>query len=73
LAKRVNVRFHDTRAEAEAAGFRPCKRCQPDQPALEEQYAAKIANACRLIEEAEEEPKLEELAQSARLSAYHFS
>ena len=29
LAKRVNVRFHDTRADAEAAGFRPCKRCGP--------------------------------------------
>jgi AraC family transcriptional regulator, regulatory protein of adaptative response / methylated-DNA-[protein]-cysteine methyltransferase len=72
LAKRVNVRFHDTRAEAEAAGFRPCKRCGPDQSALEEQHAAKIANTCRLIEAAEEEPKLDELAQSAGLSAYHF-
>ena len=27
--KRVNVRFHATCAEAEAAGFRPCKRCKP--------------------------------------------
>ena len=72
LAKRVNVRFHDTRADAEAAGFRPCKRCGLDQSALEEQHAAKIANTCRLIEAAEEEPKLDELAQSAGLSAYHF-
>jgi AraC family transcriptional regulator of adaptative response/methylated-DNA-[protein]-cysteine methyltransferase len=28
-AKRMNVRFHATCAEAEAAGFRPCKRCKP--------------------------------------------
>ncbi len=28
---RKNVRFVETRAEAEAAGFRPCKRCRPDQ------------------------------------------
>src|SRR5713101_4411185 len=28
-AKRMNVRFHTTCAEAEAAGFRPCKRCKP--------------------------------------------
>jgi AraC family transcriptional regulator, regulatory protein of adaptative response / methylated-DNA-[protein]-cysteine methyltransferase len=28
-AKRVNVRFHATCAGAEAAGFRPCKRCKP--------------------------------------------
>ncbi len=28
---RKNVVFADTRAEAEAAGFRPCKRCRPEQ------------------------------------------
>jgi hypothetical protein len=27
--KRENVQFHDTVAEAAAAGFRPCKRCRP--------------------------------------------
>lgn len=27
--KRENVRFHASWAEAEAAGFRPCKRCRP--------------------------------------------
>jgi AraC family transcriptional regulator of adaptative response/methylated-DNA-[protein]-cysteine methyltransferase len=30
-ARRENVRFHATGAEAEAAGFRPCKRCRPNQ------------------------------------------
>lgn len=29
-ARRENVRFHATCAEAEAAGFRPCKRCRPE-------------------------------------------
>ncbi len=29
--KRENVVFVETRAEAEAAGFRPCKRCRPDR------------------------------------------
>src|SRR5215470_1756016 len=29
-AKPGHVRFHCTRAEAERAGFRPCKRCKPD-------------------------------------------
>lgn len=71
-ANRVNVRFHTTPAEAEAAGFRPCKRCRPDKPPQAEQSIAKIAAACRLIEEAEEEPGLEELAKSAGLSPYHF-
>jgi AraC family transcriptional regulator of adaptative response/methylated-DNA-[protein]-cysteine methyltransferase len=66
------VRFHDTIAEAEAAGFRPCKRCRPNESSLASQHAASIASACRLIEEAEEAPKLDELAQSVGLSPYHF-
>ncbi len=31
LPRRENVAFHDTREEAERAGFRPCKRCRPDR------------------------------------------
>jgi len=30
-ARPENVRFHPTCADAVAAGFRPCKRCTPDQ------------------------------------------
>ena len=62
LPKRANVRFFDTRNEAERAGFRPCKRCKPDQPSLGELHAGKIAQACRLIETADEAPKLDDLA-----------
>ena len=29
-ARRENVRFHASRAEAERAGFRACQRCRPD-------------------------------------------
>ncbi len=32
--KMENVRFHTTAAEAERAGFRPCKRCRPEREAL---------------------------------------
>ncbi|HYG85919.1 MAG TPA: bifunctional DNA-binding transcriptional regulator/O6-methylguanine-DNA methyltransferase Ada [Azospirillum sp.] len=67
-----NVRFYETVAEAEAAGFRPCQRCRPEQPSRDAQYAAKVADACRLIEQAEETPRLAELAEAAGLSAYHF-
>jgi AraC family transcriptional regulator of adaptative response/methylated-DNA-[protein]-cysteine methyltransferase len=66
------VAFHDTCAEAEAAGFRPCKRCRPNEPALATQYAAKVAEACRLIETSDEEPSLDALAEAAGLSRYHF-
>jgi AraC family transcriptional regulator of adaptative response/methylated-DNA-[protein]-cysteine methyltransferase len=72
LAKPENVRFHDTCADAERAGFRPCKRCKPNHPALIEQHAAKVAQACRRIETAEEIPSLDELARDAGSSPYHF-
>jgi len=71
-ARPENVQFHATRAEAEQAGFRPCKRCKPDQPPLAEQHAAKVADICRFIEKADMVPGLEELARRAGLSVYHF-
>jgi AraC family transcriptional regulator of adaptative response/methylated-DNA-[protein]-cysteine methyltransferase len=71
-ARPENVQFFATRAQAESAGFRPCKRCRPEQPALAEQHAGRVAEICRLIESAETVPSLEELAGRAGLSAYHF-
>jgi len=71
-ARPENVQFHNTREEAEQAGFRPCKRCKPDQAPLAEQHAAKVTEVCRLIESAEEMPNLEQLAAHAGLSIYHF-
>ena len=65
LPRRENVAFHATCADAERAGFRPCKRCRPNEPARAERQAAAVATACRLIEEAEEAPSLDELAQAA--------
>lgn len=32
--KPENVRFHETAAEAQRAGFRPCKRCKPEREML---------------------------------------
>ncbi len=72
LARPENVRFHATCEDAEKAGFRPCKRCKPNQPGLAEQYAAKVTEACRIIEESETAPGLEELARRVGMSAYHF-
>jgi AraC family transcriptional regulator, regulatory protein of adaptative response / methylated-DNA-[protein]-cysteine methyltransferase len=70
--KRGHVRFHVTRQAAEQAGFRPCKRCRPDQISLDRQQADKVAAACRLIETAEEAPTLAVLAEGAGLSPHHF-
>ena len=71
-ARRENVAFHPSAGEAEAAGFRPCKRCRPDQPPMAERQAAMVAEACRAIEGAEEAPDLETLAAQAGISPFHF-
>jgi AraC family transcriptional regulator, regulatory protein of adaptative response / methylated-DNA-[protein]-cysteine methyltransferase len=72
LANRQNVRFHSTCREAEAAGFRACKRCKPAGPSLAERRLSVVARACRLIEESEELPNLGDLAGSVGMSSYHF-
>src|SRR6185436_1584337 len=67
-----NVQFHRTSADAERAGFRPCRRCRPDQPPLEKLQAEKVADICRVIEAAREIPSLAALSKRAGLSPYHF-
>jgi AraC family transcriptional regulator of adaptative response/methylated-DNA-[protein]-cysteine methyltransferase len=72
LPRPENVRFHPTREDAERAGFRPCKRCRPDRPSVPEQHAAKVAEACRLIQRSASVPVLEDLADQVGLSPFHF-
>ena len=71
-ARRENVAFYDSRAAAEAAGFRPCKRCRPDAAPPAARRAAVIAAACRTIESAETTPELAVLARDAGMSRFHF-
>ena len=59
--------FYATCGEAEAAGYRACRRCRPNAASLVGKNAAVVAEACRLIENAEELPKLDDLAASVGL------
>ncbi|HET9784519.1 MAG TPA: bifunctional DNA-binding transcriptional regulator/O6-methylguanine-DNA methyltransferase Ada, partial [Terriglobales bacterium] len=61
-----NVSFHASPYAAAAAGFRPCRRCRPDQPADE-----RIALACRRLEQPDP-PALARLARDAGWSASRF-
>ena len=72
LPRPEHVRFHASRDDAEKAGFRPCKRCKPNQPGLQERYAEKVAAACRFIEDSDHAPGLKELSHHAGISRYHF-
>ncbi|MEZ2132141.1 MULTISPECIES: bifunctional DNA-binding transcriptional regulator/O6-methylguanine-DNA methyltransferase Ada [unclassified Sinorhizobium] len=72
IANPRNVQLHDTLESARATGFRPCRRCNPDGPSIECENAALVAKACRIIEESEEEPLLEELADAVGRSPSYF-
>jgi AraC family transcriptional regulator of adaptative response/methylated-DNA-[protein]-cysteine methyltransferase len=71
-AHRENVSFYSSCAAAEQAGFRPCRRCRPDETAPAAQRTAAIAAACRSLENAIETPSLETLARAAGMSRFHF-
>jgi AraC family transcriptional regulator, regulatory protein of adaptative response / methylated-DNA-[protein]-cysteine methyltransferase len=71
-ARPENVAFHASAAAAERAGFRPCKRCKPDQPPLAERQAAVVAELCRFIETSDEPPTLEMLARHTGSSVFHI-
>lgn len=72
IANPGNVQLHDTLESAKATGCRPCRRCNPDGPSIEAANAALVAKACRIIEESEEEPSLEELADAIGRSPGYF-
>ncbi|MEZ5904622.1 MAG: Ada metal-binding domain-containing protein [Geminicoccaceae bacterium] len=71
-AKPENIRFFDLAREAEAAGFRPCKRCRPTELSQQQTRALAIEAACRTIEAAETPPSLAALAAAAGLSPHYF-
>jgi AraC family transcriptional regulator, regulatory protein of adaptative response / methylated-DNA-[protein]-cysteine methyltransferase len=69
---RENVAFHNTPEDAEKAGFRACKRCDPKGPGLAVQHAKAVATVCRIIKEADEFPSLEQLAEAVKMSPGYF-
>jgi len=71
-AKPKNVTFYANCTDAEAAGYRACQRCNPNGQSLAEANAAVVATACRLIEDADDLPKLDDLAASIGMSPFYF-
>lgn len=72
LASPKNVSFFGNGSEAEAAGYRPCLRCNPDGRSAARSDAAAVERACRLIEAADELPKLDQLAAAVGMSPSWF-
>lgn len=72
LPRPENVEFFDTAAQAEAAGYRPSRHYAADPRQLAEQHATQVTRACQLIETAEVEPSLKQVAAHVGMSPYHF-
>jgi methylphosphotriester-DNA--protein-cysteine methyltransferase len=76
LARRANVGFYKTPFEAEADGFRACKRCKPNT-VLEDPQERAVAKACMLIDEAIKNDnakafRLQDLARNVGLTPRYF-
>jgi AraC family transcriptional regulator, regulatory protein of adaptative response / methylated-DNA-[protein]-cysteine methyltransferase len=67
--RREQVVFFVTCQDAEGAGFRPCRRCQPDHAAAP--LVERVAQACRTLEEEGPLP-LAELGRRLDVSPYHL-
>jgi AraC family transcriptional regulator of adaptative response/methylated-DNA-[protein]-cysteine methyltransferase len=67
-----NVRFFSVHSEAEAAGFRACKRCHPQHVSSDTLQTQRITDLCRFIETVAQEPSLTELANYSGISSYHL-
>jgi AraC family transcriptional regulator of adaptative response/methylated-DNA-[protein]-cysteine methyltransferase len=67
--KREHVTFFVSGEEARAAGYRPCLRCKPDEVGRDREA---VAQAVKVIEQAEEAPTLAELAEAVGYAPHHF-
>jgi AraC family transcriptional regulator, regulatory protein of adaptative response / methylated-DNA-[protein]-cysteine methyltransferase len=70
---RRNVSFQRTPAEAEQAGFRPCRRCSPQGLSPAEQLDQLVSAACRLLDGSDRPLTLAQLATRIGLSASHLA
>ena len=67
-----NVRFHESTAAARAAGFRACRRCNPDGLSVDAENAELVVKICALIDGAESAPSLADMAAAVELSPTYF-
>jgi methylphosphotriester-DNA--protein-cysteine methyltransferase len=76
LARRANVGFYETPLQAEADGFRACKRCKPNT-VIEDPQERAVERACVLIDEAVKKDdskalRLQDLAKNVGLTPRYF-
>jgi AraC family transcriptional regulator, regulatory protein of adaptative response / methylated-DNA-[protein]-cysteine methyltransferase len=67
--KREHVIFFTSGEEARAEGYRACLRCKPDEVGRDREA---VAQAVKIIEQAEEAPTLADLADAVGYAPHHF-
>ncbi len=71
--RREQVTFFRLPQEAEAAGFRPCRRCHPQREQQPDAQAPLVEEVCRYIEtHLDSGPHLSDLGRRFHLSPYHL-
>jgi len=71
--KREHVQFFGSPTGAEQAGYRACRRCQPEKQTPDEPNLLLVQRMCRYLSEPRDQlPTLAELAQEFHLSPYHL-
>ena len=70
--RRDRVDFFDTPADAERAGFRPCRRCRPREAAASDPWIERIRRACVYLANVEGHLPLASLARRLGGSPYHL-
>jgi AraC family transcriptional regulator of adaptative response / DNA-3-methyladenine glycosylase II len=71
-ALRKNVRYYPTAAAAEAAGFRPCKRCRPETAPGTPAWSGTSATVARALRIIDETPSLDHLASRLGITDRHL-
>jgi AraC family transcriptional regulator of adaptative response/methylated-DNA-[protein]-cysteine methyltransferase len=69
---RRNVRFYGSPADAEADGLRGCRRCDPAGIGPKARQTEVVARACRILDDADPAPPLDELARQVGVSPSHL-
>jgi methylphosphotriester-DNA--protein-cysteine methyltransferase len=78
LPRRVNVSFYKTSSEAQAAGYRPCRRCKPDLDGVmpEDSAVYKVQAFLEkrdgLFNNSSTQESLSQMAKQAGISKWHF-
>lgn len=78
LPRRENVSFYKTSREAQAAGYRPCRRCKPNHEGLMPEDAAVLKVQAflegrdRVFKYGSTPESLSQMARQAGLSKWHF-